>query len=40
MESDMIEALPLATKTSRLGYRIKVTEELDGLVLQVPEEQI
>ena len=40
MESDMIEALPLATKTSRLGCQIKVTEELDGLVLQVPEEQI
>lgn len=39
MERELAEALPLTTKTSRLGCQIELTKELDGLIVRVPEEQ-
>lgn len=39
MERELVEALPLTTKTSRLGCQIEVSKALDGLVVRVPEEQ-
>ncbi len=38
-ESEMLEAVPIPTSTSRLGCQITVTDELDGLVVRMPEEQ-
>ena len=35
-ESDMLELASGLTLTSRLGCQIKVTEELDGLILSLP----
>ena len=36
-ESDMLELASGLTLTSRLGCQIKVTEELDGLTLSLPQ---
>ena len=35
-ESDMLELANGLTPTSRLGCQIKITEELNGLILSVP----
>lgn len=41
MEEDMLDfALDLNPKTSRLTCQIKVTEEMEGLRVQMPERQI
>ena len=37
-EEDMLDLAYGLTRTSRLGCQIKVTEDLDGLVLKVPDE--
>ena len=37
MMSDMLELASGLTLTSRLGCQIKVTEELDGLTLSLPQ---
>ena len=37
-EEDMLDLAYGLTKTSRLGCQITVTEDLDGLVLKVPDE--
>ena len=37
-EEDMLDLAYGLTKTSRLGCQITVTEDLDGLVLRVPDE--
>lgn len=40
-EADMVEFAACEVKqTSRLSCQIKITEELDGLVLHLPEAQI
>jgi len=39
MEKDLLEAVPVPTPTSRLSCQITVSDELDGLVVQLPEEQ-
>ena len=36
-DSDMLELASGLTLTSRLGCQIKVTEELDGLILSLPQ---
>lgn len=38
-EVEMLEAVPEPTPTSRLSCQITVTDALDGLVVQLPEEQ-
>ena len=38
-ELEMLEAVPEPTATSRLGCQITVTDELDGLVVTMPEDQ-
>ena len=38
-EIEMLEAVPELTATSRLSCQIAVTDELDGLVVRMPEEQ-
>lgn len=38
-ETEMLEAVPEPTPTSRLSCQITVTDDLDGLVLQLPDEQ-
>lgn len=38
-EIEMLTAVPVPTATSRLGCQITVTDELDGLIVQLPEEQ-
>jgi len=38
-EIEMLEAVPEPTSTSRLGCQITITDDLDGLVVQMPEEQ-
>ncbi len=38
-EIEMLEAVPMPSKTSRLGCQITVSDELDGLVVRLPEEQ-
>lgn len=38
-ESEMLEGIPEPQPTSRLGCQITVTDELDGLIVQMPEEQ-
>ena len=38
-ESEMLEAVPIPTETSRLSCQITVSEDLDGLVVRMPEEQ-
>jgi 2Fe-2S ferredoxin len=38
-ESALLAALPLANETSRLSCQIVLRDELDGLVLRVPEFQ-
>ncbi|MEH6517113.1 MAG: 2Fe-2S iron-sulfur cluster-binding protein [Halioglobus sp.] len=38
-EREMLEAVPIPAKTSRLGCQITVSDELDGLVVRMPEEQ-
>lgn len=38
-ELEMLEAVPEPTSTSRLGCQIAITDELDGLVVTMPEEQ-
>lgn len=35
-ESDILDLAPNLTRTSRLGCQIKVTEDMDGLVVRVP----
>ena len=37
-EEDMLDLAYGLTRTSRLGCQIKVTEELDGLVVSLPRE--
>ena len=39
MEEDMLDIAFDIRDTSRLSCQIKVTEELDGLVVEVPEKQ-
>jgi 2Fe-2S ferredoxin len=39
MEEDMLDFAYDLRPTSRLSCQIKVTEDLDGLVIQVPEKQ-
>jgi 2Fe-2S ferredoxin len=39
MEKDMLEFAMEPDETSRLSCQIKVTEELDGLVVHTPESQ-
>jgi len=39
MEEDMLDFAADLRPTSRLSCQIKVTEELDGLVVHVPERQ-
>ena len=39
MEEAMIECVSEAKATSRLGCQIEVTEDLDGLVVHLPESQ-
>jgi 2Fe-2S ferredoxin len=40
MEEDMLDFAPaMDPQRSRLGCQIRVTAELDGLVVEVPEEQ-
>ena len=38
-EVEMLKAVPEPTPTSRLSCQIKVTDALDGLIVQMPEEQ-
>jgi 2Fe-2S ferredoxin len=38
-ETEMLEGVPEPTPTSRLSCQITVSDELDGLVVQMPEEQ-
>ena len=40
LEQAMLEALPTAQENSRLSCQIKVTPELDGVEIQLPEDQI
>jgi 2Fe-2S ferredoxin len=40
MEEDMLDFAFDVRPTSRLSCQIKLTDELDGLVLYVPEEQV
>ena len=37
-EEDMLDLAYGLTRTSRLGCQITVTEDLDGLVIKVPDE--
>jgi 2Fe-2S ferredoxin len=39
MEEDMLDFAYDVQPTSRLSCQIKVTDELDGLVVKVPERQ-
>ncbi len=39
IEQEMLEAVPVLTPTSRLGCQIAVSDELDGLIVRMPEEQ-
>jgi 2Fe-2S ferredoxin len=39
MEEDMLDFAYEVAETSRLSCQIKVTDELDGLVVRVPEQQ-
>lgn len=39
MEKDMLDFAEDVRETSRLACQIKVTDELDGLVLKLPEKQ-
>lgn len=39
-EKDTIECCVEATPVSRLSCQIKVTEEMDGLVVRLPEDQL
>lgn len=39
LEKEMLEGVPVPTKTSRLGCQITISDELDGLVVHMPEEQ-
>jgi 2Fe-2S ferredoxin len=39
MEEDMLDFAFDVRESSRLSCQIKVTDELDGLVVQVPEKQ-
>ena len=39
MEEDMLDFAQDANETSRLSCQIKVTDELDGLVVRIPEFQ-
>ncbi|MFL5087364.1 MAG: 2Fe-2S ferredoxin, partial [Xanthobacteraceae bacterium] len=38
-EKDMVEGALDVTENSRLSCQIKVTDELDGLVVRTPERQ-
>jgi 2Fe-2S ferredoxin len=40
MEEDMLDFAFDVRPTSRLSCQIRLTDELDGLVLHVPEEQV
>ena len=40
IEADMIECAMDVQETSRLSCQIKVSEELDGLIVRMPELQI
>jgi 2Fe-2S ferredoxin len=40
LEQAMLEALSTARENSRLSCQIKVTSELDGVEIQLPEDQI
>ena len=37
-EEDMLDLAHGLTRTSRLGCQIRVTEDLDGIVIRVPDE--
>ena len=37
-EEDMLDLALGLTETSRLGCQIKVTEQFDGIIIQLPEE--
>ena len=39
-EADLLEFAEDRTDTSRLGCQIKITDELDGLVVRIPERDI
>lgn len=39
MEEDMLDFAPDLRETSRLSCQIRVTDDLDGLVVEVPENQ-
>ena len=39
MEEDMLDFAYEVRPTSRLSCQIRVTDEIDGLVVQVPERQ-
>ena len=39
METDMLEAADQVRGTSRLSCQIRVTGELDGLIVEIPAEQ-
>ena len=39
IEADMLEFVTARSETSRLSCQIEVTEELDGLTVNVPESQ-
>ncbi|REG83677.1 2Fe-2S iron-sulfur cluster-binding protein [Marinomonas pollencensis] len=38
-ESELLDAVPEPTETSRLGCQIIVSDDLDGLIVRLPEEQ-
>ncbi|GAA0827109.1 MULTISPECIES: 2Fe-2S iron-sulfur cluster-binding protein [Marinomonas] len=38
-ESELLEGVPEPMPTSRLGCQITVSDDLDGLVVRLPEEQ-
>jgi 2Fe-2S ferredoxin len=40
MEEDMLDFAFDVRPTSRLSCQIRLTDEMDGLVLHVPEEQV
>ncbi|MFA7555875.1 MAG: 2Fe-2S iron-sulfur cluster-binding protein [Spongiibacteraceae bacterium] len=39
LEADMLSAVPGSTEASRLSCQIRMSPELDGLVVHMPEEQ-
>ncbi len=39
LEEEMLEFVEDADETSRLSCQLKITEDMDGLIVNVPEEQ-